>query len=118
MRQLLEPDDVAYLVTKLDADEDGGYDYRTFVKVAYGQQKAAKDYYAKQLGGLTPRARTTSSVPAASPAPAPAPAPTPTKRPSRTKSEPRASTPPRIVEPVEETPVVPPIICQSRPSFS
>ena len=58
MRQLMEPEDVDYLTSKMDADEDGGYDYKTFVKVAYGQQEAGADYYAKPLKGLTPRERT------------------------------------------------------------
>ena len=31
LRQLLDPEDVEYLITKMDANEDGGFDYKTFV---------------------------------------------------------------------------------------
>lgn len=61
--------DAEYLLSKLEENEDGGYDYSTFVKVAYGKQEAPADFYSRPVGGLTPRA-----APAAAPAPAPAPA--------------------------------------------
>ena len=88
LRQMMDAADAEYLLSKLDPDEDGGYDYKTFVKIAYGQQAAGDDYYTKSVGGLTPRpdgtprTRTASTAAAAAPAPAPAPAKAPAPTPT------------------------------------
>jgi len=79
---MMDAADAEYLLSKLEENEDGGYDYSTFVKVAYGKQEAPADFYSRPVGGLTPRpdgtprtrGTTMSAAPAAAPAPAPAPA--------------------------------------------
>eukprot|EP01048_Picozoa_sp_COSAG05_P002780 COSAG05_NODE_120_length_17734_cov_79.637823_14_plen_290_part_00 len=103
LRQLLDPEDVEYLITKMDANEDGGFDYKTFVKVAYGQQAASADYYAKQLGGLTPRAD--GGERAARRAATPEPARGRSQSPAAAQSA-RAATPPPV-EPEPAPAVVP-----------
>ena len=82
----MDPADAEYLLSKLKPNEDGGYDYKTFVNVAYGKQDAPADYYTKTVSGLTPRARgsTISTAPAPAPAPRPAPAPAPAPTPAPT----------------------------------
>mgnify|MGYP004358824715 CR=1 FL=1 len=51
----MDATDAEYLLSKLEPDEDGGYDYKTFVNVAYGKQEAPDDHYTRAVGGLTPR---------------------------------------------------------------
>ena len=72
---MMDPTDAEYLLSKLEPNEDGGYDYKTFVNVAYGKQEAPADHYTKAVGGLTPRPdgtpRARGSTMSAAPAPAP-----------------------------------------------
>ena len=72
---MMDAADAEYLLSKLEPDEDGGYDYKTFVNVAYGKQEAPEDHYTRAVGGLTPRPdgtkRTRGVTHSAAPAPAP-----------------------------------------------
>ena len=89
---MMDAIDAEYLLSKLEPDEDGGYDYKTFVNVAYGKQEAPDDHYTRAVGGLTPRPdgtkRTRGTTASAAPAPAPpmadVPAPAPDVRDSST----------------------------------
>eukprot|EP01046_Picozoa_sp_COSAG06_P058301 COSAG06_NODE_11660_length_1480_cov_1.032585_3_plen_124_part_00 len=79
LRQMMDAADAEYLLSKLEPNEDGGYDYKSFVNVAYGKQEAPADHYTKAVGRLTPRPagtqRTRGSTMSSAPAPAPTPAP-------------------------------------------